>query len=504
MVNIHGASNAYHMKYVQPHAPQIRAPRGGRTQQTVIIQQTNNYGGGYGNWDMGGFPPPPKPSGFERFMGSFLTGFGIGTMLVKGFQLLGDWLGFGKKNKAGNVQNQTIQNNNNTSSMTDLQRLEKLFSGHGFQIIQNGDGTYSATDKNGKLVGDHLSYDEMCKKLGESNTKETQGTPAKENDDGGKVQDDAGGKVQDDGGGKAQGGGGSASAAGKGSGASRSASPQGWYRAQGNGNNYEHSATDIKKVEAESAQKHQSNAQVVVTQHILKSKMGGTLNAQQINQLTQEVIKKNPSVFNADGSFKKGAQGTVQVDKLDLPTMDWIKTNILGEQSDAKGPNSATGKAMSTKTQAGNTQYNANKAAQEGYRETFRKGIFYDEKTKTHYQLQKDGTYKPLKDVKMVMKDGSWIDNKGKTHKEAVDGQNNTQSTTKTKQDSSKDLKGKPVQVTVKPGKYPTATVNGKTYTGISSGVSFSPSTKQQAQLENLKQQLQADGYTNVTLQIVQ
>ena len=59
--------------------------------------------------------------------------------------------------------------------------------------------------------------------------------------------------------------------------------------------------------------------------------------------------------------------------------------------------------------------------------------------------------------------------------------------------------------LTIAPGKFPTATFKDKngqvhTFTGKSSGISFSAGTRQKAQIENLKQQIIEAGFTNVNL----
>ncbi|MDE6138591.1 MAG: hypothetical protein K2F57_03895, partial [Candidatus Gastranaerophilales bacterium] len=60
-----------------------------------------------------------------------------------------------------------------------LANLKTLYPNH--NIVSDGNGKYSATDKDGNLIGQGLSYEEMCKAL--AKTKETNTTPTPVDDD---------------------------------------------------------------------------------------------------------------------------------------------------------------------------------------------------------------------------------------------------------------------------------------------------------------------------------
>lgn len=345
------------------------------------------------------------------FLGNLFGGNMFGMGMGMGMPMMGGYSPFGMINQA---QMQPQQQQKTGDRLADLQ---KMFPD--WVITSDGNGHYDAVNKD-QTVHEEGNFDEMCNKLINRKKEESQG-PKEENTPGAAEEGNTPSNTPvantpsntPVGNTPSQSGSGNTRVYAKAS--SRDVSPAGWYRAQTNANSKEYSATNLGQIEKESATKGQSNAQTVVTQHILKSKLNGALNGAQISKLTQEVIKKNPSVFNSDGSFKKASNGTVAMNKLDIPTVEWIKTNILGEtdgnRSSMKGPNSATGRAKTAGT------YGDNRAAQEGYRRTWGKGIYYNDKTKTHYKLQNDGSFKALPDVKQINKDGSWYDKQGKLHK---------------------------------------------------------------------------------------
>ena len=87
----------------------------------------------------------------------------------------------------------------------------------------------------------------------------------------------------------------------------------------------------------------------------------------------------------------------------------------------------------------------------------------------------------------------------GKTGKATMDKINNQQRA------KNPDKTAYTANLTITAGKHPTATFKDKngqvhTFTGKSSGVSFYAGTKQKAQIENLRQQIKAAGFTNVNL----
>lgn len=61
----------------------------------------------------------------------------------------------------------------------NLARLNGLYSSHGYKIVPEGDGKFSATDKNGKLVAKNLTYEQARDSLGSvTQTDEEDGADA--------------------------------------------------------------------------------------------------------------------------------------------------------------------------------------------------------------------------------------------------------------------------------------------------------------------------------------
>lgn len=223
-------------------------------------------------------------------------------------------------------QSQQTQIAQQPSQNNELANLRQLF-GSKFTIIAEDGGKYTATDKNGKLAGNNLSYQDMKDTLSKyssesqgttTNTDPKTNTDHKTNTDPSTTtpknpQDEAqGGKVDT---------GNGANGAGATAGASHahhsSASPKGWYRA----------ANDASTTVQSSKNKNASE----VTSNVLGTKLTGVLNKQQQAELRQEIIRKNPSVFDKNGNPKPNADYS----KLDVPTMDYIEKKF-GLQHGAK------------------------------------------------------------------------------------------------------------------------------------------------------------------------
>lgn len=211
------------------------------------------------------------------------------------------------------------------SQNNELANLRQLF-GSKFTIIAEDGGKYTATDKNGKLAGNNLSYQDMKDTLSKYSS-ESQGTSTTNNNNGNVGNNNNGQadtpSVQT---GKGNGanpanepqGGSAASGTGHSSGAHRpSGSPKGWYRA----------ANDASTTVQSSKNKNASE----VTSNVLGTKLTGVLNKQQQAELRQEIINKNPSVFDKNGNPKPNADYS----KLDVPTMDYIEKKF-GLQHGAK------------------------------------------------------------------------------------------------------------------------------------------------------------------------
>lgn len=375
------------------------------------------------------------PSGFWGFMsglfgglfgGGMTSGMFGGNMFGGGFGMnMGCFSPFGALNTA--MAQPTAQ----AKSGDRLADLQKMYPD--WKITSDGNGKYDAVNKDG-TVHQSGNFDEMCEKL----LKEKQGTdPAKDKD---KVEDSNKDKVNDDDGksrkttndddgngagktGKNDGNGSQGVAAHhstrstgskKSTGTYSSKSPDGWYRAQKD-NDTHLRGIDPKNVEKAAAQKGHSAAREIVTQQLLNSKVKNGLTSAQMNQLTAEVIKKNPSVFNSNGSFKKDANGSVALNKLDIPTQAWINKNILNKAENYNSANKTAAKTTVKGKYTTHTQSELNEAARFNGRATYQKGIYYNESKKEHFKVV-NGKYQALPNVKQVNGD-SWIDKTGITHK---------------------------------------------------------------------------------------
>lgn len=203
------------------------------------------------------------------------------------------------------------------SQNNELANLRQLF-GSKFTIIAEDGGKYTATDKNGKLAGNNLSYQDMKDTLSKYSS-ESQGTSTTNNNNGNVGNNNNGQadtpSVQT---GKGNGanpanepqGGSAASGTGHSSGAHRpSGSPKGWYR-----------ATSDKSPTINGASPQGKSASQL-TSLVLGTKLMGSLTAKQQAELRDEIIRKNPSVFDKNGNPKPGADYS----KLDVPSMQYIK-----------------------------------------------------------------------------------------------------------------------------------------------------------------------------------
>ena len=97
-------------------------------------------------------------------------------------------------------------------------------------------------------------------------------------------------------------------------------SPAGWYRAT---KDLKDNVKGITIENLKNAQKNGKSAATYVLEQVLATKGGlsGSLSNNNKAQLLGEIIRKNPSVFNPDGSLKEGAD----VNKLDVPTAKWVE-----------------------------------------------------------------------------------------------------------------------------------------------------------------------------------
>lgn len=115
--------------------------------------------------------------------------------------------------------------------------------------------------------------------------------------------------------------------------------PAGWYRAVNDGQELK-----AEKAQLEAAQKSGKNPAQELVNNLLGTKLGNVLTDADKKELLATVIKKNPSVFNQDGTLKAGAD----VSKLDVPTKEWMEKeyNIQVLKENADGTNTVVKKRV--------------------------------------------------------------------------------------------------------------------------------------------------------------
>ena len=114
-------------------------------------------------------------------------------------------------------------------------------------------------------------------------------------------------------------------------------------------------------------------------------------------------------------------------------------------------------------------------------------------------KIDKNGNYRYFDKSGKEISEAEFQKQTGKTGKATMDKINNQQRA------KNPDKTAYTANLTITAGKHPTATFKDKngqvhTFTGKSSGVSFYAGTRQKAQIENLRQQIKAAGFTNVNL----
>ena len=103
------------------------------------------------------------PTGFWGFMSGMMGGLFGGGMMgnMFGGNLFGMNMGMGMS-PYGALNNAQMQPQAN-QPQDKLAQLKTLYPNH--NIVSDGNGKYSATDKDGNLIGQGLSYEDMCKAL---------------------------------------------------------------------------------------------------------------------------------------------------------------------------------------------------------------------------------------------------------------------------------------------------------------------------------------------------
>ena len=227
------------------------------------------------------------------------------------------------------------------TSAQQLTNLKTLYGDKGYAIVDNGDGTFSAT-KGGNNIG-HGSYEDMQKLLGESNDKTNNSTTAKDNTGTTTGSDGSGGKDKV------------------------------------GGTTTTTVSDDDKKVDDDKKD----------------------------DTKTGDAAKKD-STTKTDDKSKTGETVTTDDDSSTKPTDDGSKAKGSGSASRAKSTKGSSGTKRTSSTSA-----TKNTGSTEStLRPTWNKNIYYDEKTKTHYEL-KNGKWIIRKDIKQANKDGTYYDQQG-------------------------------------------------------------------------------------------
>lgn len=227
------------------------------------------------------------------------------------------------------------------TSAQQLTNLKTLYGDKGYAIVDNGDGTFSAT-KGGNNIG-RGSYEDMQKLLGESNDKTNNSTTAKDNTGSTTGSDGSGGKDKV------------------------------------GGTTTTTVSDDDKKVDDDKKD----------------------------DTKTGDAAKKD-STTKTDDKSKTGETVTTDDDSSTKPTDGGSKAKGSGSASRAKGTKGTKGTSGNKGTKA----TNKTDSSQSIWRPTWNKNIYYDEKTKTHYEL-KNGKWIDRKDIKQANKDGTYYDQQG-------------------------------------------------------------------------------------------
>lgn len=309
MVNMQGAGDAYARRYIQTNTfmPQHIKTR-------PAPQHTQLFGCSHQHCDTTvNYKVQIGPGGFWGGALGFLNGF-MSTTQNNGLFNMGNW------NLGPTPQMQPNAPANNDK----LANLKTLFPK--FNIVSDGNGKYSATNSDGELVGQGLSYEDMCKVLGEKNGKDPKATDPKATDPKAtdpkatdpkatdpKVTDPKATTdpeivenptvtnhppvyAQEPNGSRGSG---------------KIKLPGGWYRAAN-----DRSSSVNNTHNADGSGKNASQ----ITSDVLGTKLKGVLSAEAQADLRADIIKYNPSVFNEDGSPKEGADYS----RLDVPSMDYL------------------------------------------------------------------------------------------------------------------------------------------------------------------------------------
>lgn len=292
------------------------------------------------------------PTGFWGFMSGFLPSF-MNTFAM--FGMLNNSFGFGGGCFPYAQGATTTSSSTNTTNTKDLDNLKTLYKAKDVTIIER-DGKFTATDKNGNLIGSDLSFDEMSKKLDAYNSnstpsvednpsekKEAELKADKAKEMGLKLEN---GKYMKDGveyewdsvsktfkvketdenpepetpaattHSRSQGSGNrsNVSSRSQGAGGHGVKVPKGWYKAPAGGDGQSMINNGTLRAGMSARQ---------VTDIILNNKVNYLSTADR-NKLAAEILKYNPSIFK-NGKVVEGAD----LNKLDIPSINYIKNNYV-------------------------------------------------------------------------------------------------------------------------------------------------------------------------------
>ena len=282
---------------------------------------------------------------------------------------------------------------NSEPKSLEMQNLEDFFGDKGYMIRQESGNKFTVVNKDGDLLA-RGTYEEVRDRLFEINKEAIEESEEIDEAEGDEDIDDEG---DDD----------------EAISPRTQKIPSGWHNASAD--NYKYlKSVDVNAVNKEAKREGQSAARFVVSHLYLPSRLQGCLSMKQINALTQEMISYNKDCFNEDGSFKEGFSS----ENLALPSTKWVMKYIVGREDMTAGGLQHAVKTHKTKN--GNLQYNANLMAQNNYRETYAKDVYYNNKTKTHiFYFSEIKRVVSLPEVKVIDSKGNWKDKDGNVHTRA-------------------------------------------------------------------------------------
>lgn len=277
---------------------------------------------------------------------------------------------------------------NSEPKSMEMENLEAFFQDKGYIIRQESGDNFTVADKDGNLLA-RGSYEEVRDKLFEITKDSIEEAEDLEDSEGIDDENEEDDDVITE---------------------RTQKIPSDWHRASADSYKYLKSV-DVNSVNREAEKEGQSDARYIISHLYLPTRLHGCLSMKQINELTKEMIAYNKDCFNEDGSFKEG----FSTENLAFPNTKWVMKYIVGREDMTPAELQKAVKTHLTKN--GNMQYHANLMAQNNYRETFAKDVFYNNKLKTHlYYFKELGKVVSLPEVKVIDTNGKWKGTDGKVH----------------------------------------------------------------------------------------